>query len=53
MVRSISSGSTVMGSSSMSGVTPTPWMLMFPGVRYWAMVSFSAAFSAVTSEKTS
>ena len=30
-VRSISSASTVIGSSSMSGVTPTPWIETSPG----------------------
>src|SRR5438045_1178579 len=50
---SISSGSTVIGSSSMSGVTPTPWIETSPGVRYCAMVSFSAALSGVTSGNTS
>ena len=45
-VRSISSGSTVIGSSSTSGVTPTPWIDTSPGsVRYCAIVSLSAALS--------
>ena len=48
-----SSGSTVIGSSSMSGVTPVPWMEMSPGsVRYCAMVSLRAALSG-SSLKTS
>jgi hypothetical protein len=50
---SISSGSTVIGSSSMSGVTPTPWIDTSPGVKYCAIVNLSAALSGVTSGKTS
>ncbi len=47
--RSISSGSTVIGSSSTSGVMPVPWIEMSPGsVRYCAMVSLSAALSGMS-----
>ncbi len=30
----------------MSGTTPTPWIEMSPGVRYWAVVSFSPSLSS-------
>ena len=36
---------TRVGMSWMSGVMPTSWMLMSPGVRYLAMVSLSALSS--------
>ncbi len=39
------SGRARPGCSHTSGVMPTSWMEMSPGVRYWAMVSLSAASS--------
>ena len=35
----------VIGTNSTWGVIPTAWIDSSPGVRYWAMVSFSAASS--------